>query len=612
MLTRASRESMSAAPRYRRPRNAAADPAGAASQPHSRAVVGSKPPRGRPAALHLAEAGSAVARQAARRTHAKRRAAGLPASTTSSPASSPPRGLRAASHGEDTLDIVLRQHASRGPTAPASGPHTHAAGGAGGAGAAVPQALEAPSQDGSSPTGGTLLGSFGGPLPQSLKSNLGGGYMAGPHARGSVASDEHNRAQRLAAARAAVAEAVADVDGREDDSVNTAGPPGGRRRPRRQRAGAASAGVRRHAAGRRADKYRLPSLSVAEADGDATEENRVGEEQGTEGSQRWRRPGGSYSARVRRTRSCSTRSDEACSTSAAQSVGVLSPPPGPALAVLGERPAQPPRTLDPARARAAEIARARREAVAARRAELRLRELRIRQLRQMHMEAERAAILYERRMDSLVQRAVAAGLIDETDEDPELALALALSTGDEFGSFGGPADSSGGDGMSDIHRLEQMLGLAAPANAQSSASNDVPGPLGLRIGVVQLLGGSAADAARVAQRVRHAREQLYTPEEIDLSYEALCELEDVVVPTPADVLARLPITTAEAGDDGECNVCLLSYEAGDRVRSLPCAHKFHVDCVDTWLERSKNCPVCKADVVEAAGEAGRAEAPANA
>ena len=35
---------------------------------------------------------------------------------------------------------------------------------------------------------------------------------------------------------------------------------------------------------------------------------------------------------------------------------------------------------------------------------------------------------------------------------------------------------------------------------------------------------------------------------------------------------------------------------GDRLRILPCFHKFHIKCVDRWLKQAGKCPVCKTSV----------------
>lgn len=45
-----------------------------------------------------------------------------------------------------------------------------------------------------------------------------------------------------------------------------------------------------------------------------------------------------------------------------------------------------------------------------------------------------------------------------------------------------------------------------------------------------------------------------------------------------------------------CMVCLGDFDIGDDVRRLPCQHVFHVSCVDEWLRRCTNCPICKNNV----------------
>jgi hypothetical protein len=84
------------------------------------------------------------------------------------------------------------------------------------------------------------------------------------------------------------------------------------------------------------------------------------------------------------------------------------------------------------------------------------------------------------------------------------------------------------------------------------------------------------------------------------TYEELLELEDVKVPTKAAILDRLP-THAHAGGaavgDATCAVCMVDYEDGEEVMTLPCGgnkkHAFHSACIRRWLgEYSKKCPVC--------------------
>lgn len=54
-----------------------------------------------------------------------------------------------------------------------------------------------------------------------------------------------------------------------------------------------------------------------------------------------------------------------------------------------------------------------------------------------------------------------------------------------------------------------------------------------------------------------------------------------------------PGTSSDGTDNTTCSICLSHFADGDNVRTLPCLHHFHVDCVDRWLARSNACPICK-------------------
>ncbi len=99
------------------------------------------------------------------------------------------------------------------------------------------------------------------------------------------------------------------------------------------------------------------------------------------------------------------------------------------------------------------------------------------------------------------------------------------------------------------------------------------------------------------------------------TYEEMLALDEnnVKVGLKQNELARLPqiefkkssanSKSSEAGsnikknEDEEkeptCNVCLEEFEKGDKLRVLPCFHKFHVKCIDKWLKQSKFCPTCR-------------------
>ena len=48
--------------------------------------------------------------------------------------------------------------------------------------------------------------------------------------------------------------------------------------------------------------------------------------------------------------------------------------------------------------------------------------------------------------------------------------------------------------------------------------------------------------------------------------------------------------------DGVCSVCLEDLQVDERVRVLPCKHRFHLGCIDGWLMRQHWCPNCKRDL----------------
>mmetsp|Transcript_17494 Transcript_17494/g.17429 ORF Transcript_17494/g.17429 Transcript_17494/m.17429 type:complete len:157 (-) Transcript_17494:30-500(-) len=55
------------------------------------------------------------------------------------------------------------------------------------------------------------------------------------------------------------------------------------------------------------------------------------------------------------------------------------------------------------------------------------------------------------------------------------------------------------------------------------------------------------------------------------------------------------IKTPEANIN-QCTVCLEDFRAREKVRIMPCGHRFHLQCIDVWLMRQSNCPNCKRDL----------------
>ncbi|KAG0459192.1 hypothetical protein HPP92_022320 [Vanilla planifolia] len=52
-----------------------------------------------------------------------------------------------------------------------------------------------------------------------------------------------------------------------------------------------------------------------------------------------------------------------------------------------------------------------------------------------------------------------------------------------------------------------------------------------------------------------------------------------------------------AASASECAICLIEFRNEEKLRLLPdCAHVFHVDCIDVWLQSNANCPLCRAEI----------------
>jgi len=69
--------------------------------------------------------------------------------------------------------------------------------------------------------------------------------------------------------------------------------------------------------------------------------------------------------------------------------------------------------------------------------------------------------------------------------------------------------------------------------------------------------------------------------------------------------SALPGQRGQAGDgcaeeDRKCMVCMEAFAVGEPLRALPCLHRYHRQCIDEWLGRSRECPICKRDITAAA------------
>ncbi|GAB4824439.1 E3 ubiquitin-protein ligase sdir1 [Ancistrocladus abbreviatus] len=56
---------------------------------------------------------------------------------------------------------------------------------------------------------------------------------------------------------------------------------------------------------------------------------------------------------------------------------------------------------------------------------------------------------------------------------------------------------------------------------------------------------------------------------------------------------RIEVSMKAPEDELTCTICLEQAKKGELVRTLPCLHQFHANCIDPWLRQQGTCPVCK-------------------
>lgn len=76
------------------------------------------------------------------------------------------------------------------------------------------------------------------------------------------------------------------------------------------------------------------------------------------------------------------------------------------------------------------------------------------------------------------------------------------------------------------------------------------------------------------------------------------EEQDKAAPTSASAfVVKLPLVyiTAmmlENSEEDSCCICMEDYHVKERVRLLPCLHRFHANCIGSWTRKHNTCPLC--------------------
>lgn len=110
-----------------------------------------------------------------------------------------------------------------------------------------------------------------------------------------------------------------------------------------------------------------------------------------------------------------------------------------------------------------------------------------------------------------------------------------------------------------------------------------------------LLTSTAGRRRRRRRRFQQDSRELSTDSSIHSSY----SMEDL-----QQLLPHLCYTES-SNTSVDCAICLESVEDGDFCRELPdCKHLFHANCIDNWLTKVPNCPICRTRVQLDSGASG--------
>jgi hypothetical protein len=64
-------------------------------------------------------------------------------------------------------------------------------------------------------------------------------------------------------------------------------------------------------------------------------------------------------------------------------------------------------------------------------------------------------------------------------------------------------------------------------------------------------------------------------------------------------LKRFPTRVIDDECKESCQACVICYQdwkTGENVKTLPCFHYYHADCINQWLHCKPSCPMCRANV----------------
>jgi len=185
--------------------------------------------------------------------------------------------------------------------------------------------------------------------------------------------------------------------------------------------------------------------------------------------------------------------------------------------------------------------------------------------------------------------------VPPTPTAPTVTAATALDSTDSVVSVAGfenPHDMLGEPEPS----LAGLAGLAASA-PRSAGGSSVDGEL-YRSGESNTAAPMGPDGGLISLLRRLAFSNVEPAALNESLARSLSRLAQILTTLSGERLTdeqirALPKVRFEDTREQTCAICLETYNFGDLLTALPCAHFFHVDCVTRWFTRSTQCPLCR-------------------
>lgn len=130
--------------------------------------------------------------------------------------------------------------------------------------------------------------------------------------------------------------------------------------------------------------------------------------------------------------------------------------------------------------------------------------------------------------------------------------------------------------------LERLRGVSLTGNRQSSTASDIS--LNEYVIESDLVNIHSGDWETEVISVWNSKRK--PP---GLSLESICSL-------PQEDFPDVQESDGHPSASLDCPICLEKFCAGDRFFRLPCYHRFHRPCLETWLQYRGECPCCRASI----------------